>query len=72
MSPTMKKKLKLNGEPHCLVILKVLDRDPHGRPNRVQVVYDDTKIPVHEGLQLHTAWVHESATEKTGITPDVN
>lgn len=59
-----KRKLKLNGEPHRLVVLKVLRRDVFGRPSEVAVVYDDTKIEAERGAQYYTAFIHDSATGK--------
>ena len=56
-------KVYANGERHDLVVLEVLDRDEKGRPKRCRIVYDDTAVPIVEGQEFVTAYVHHSATE---------
>jgi hypothetical protein len=51
------------GQPHKLVIMKVLTRDEFGRPSTVKVGYDDTKFDIGEGDEFVTGFIHEAATK---------
>lgn len=64
-----KRKIKISGEPHRLVVLRVLARDHLGRPSRVEVLYDDSTTQVEAGATFHTAYIHNSATETRGGKP---
>ena len=52
----MIKKLNIRGEKHAAIVLKVLERDIHGRPSRVELLHDDQTTRIQGGEEFIVAW----------------
>lgn len=52
----MRKKPLINGKPHSLVVLRVLEWDELGRPSKVIVGYDDTTFDLKDDKVSREFW----------------
>lgn len=55
---------KINGKKHDLIVLKITQKDAHGRPSKATIGYDDTVFKVDDGDEFVTAWVPSNTTAK--------
>ncbi len=39
----------INGEQYELIVLRVIERDPYGRPFRTDVIYDEQTVSLIDG-----------------------
>ena len=60
----------INGKPHSLIVMRVLERDEQGRPSKCIVGYDDTSFRLDDpGLpnEFMTAFVPTEMINKRTI-----
>lgn len=60
----MKERIKLGSNRYRLVVLHVTERDLHARPLKVEVVHDDRRVKVYDGMEFITAYIPEAETRK--------
>lgn len=63
MKPGETKTIK--GESYRITVFKVVSRKPDGTPHMCMLVADDEKIPVAEGDEFITVFVHENVLKRT-------
>lgn len=60
------KRRTIRGEEYAIVILKVAERDAHGRPRVATIFVDDTeKISIEGGEEFITAFIRVDLLAKT-------
>lgn len=60
----MAKRYVIRGEPHSLVVMKVVESDAQGRPRKLEVIYDEESVAVKDGFEFITAYVPEKVVAK--------
>jgi len=58
-------RIKIRGEQYAAVVLKVVEKDVHGRPSRVDIVHDDQSTPIEGGEEFIVAWWPAIFSKKT-------
>lgn len=48
--------IKINGERHTPIVLKVRERDDFGRPTLCEVGYEDSSFSVEDGAEFLVVW----------------
>lgn len=57
----------IRNETYILVVLRVIERDGHGRPSKCEVGFDDSVFKIKGGEEFITAWVLEANAKKTKL-----
>jgi len=59
--------LKIQGKIFTAVVLKVDETDPHGRPLKCSLMYEDDSVETEEGMTFEVVYMRKKATQKVPI-----
>jgi hypothetical protein len=60
----MRTRRTIQGKDHDLVLFRVDEKDEHGRPKRVTVLYDEQTVQIEQGMEFVTAFVPSDCVKK--------